>query len=98
MSLKDLTAESFREHLGSRFRVHVDDVGSMDVELVDVALHEPHAGPRSQPFSLLFRGHLKSYLPQAIYRLEHATLGTLELFLVPVGPDERGMRYEAIFN
>ena len=98
MDLQDLTPAHFQEQIGSRFRVHVEGVGSMEVELVEVALHEPHAGPRQQPFSVLFRGHPASYLPQAIYRLEHERLGTLDIFLVPVGPDDRGMRYEAIFN
>jgi hypothetical protein len=25
-------------------------------------------------------------------------MGTLDLFLVPIGPDYQGMRYEAVFN
>jgi hypothetical protein len=35
---------------------------------------------------------------QQIYQVEHPTLGSFELFLVPVGPDEQGMCYEAVFN
>ena len=53
---------------------------------------------REQPFSLLFRGPLRPLLPQQITTLEHDTLGVLEIFIVPVGPDEYGQRYEAIFN
>jgi hypothetical protein len=30
--------------------------------------------------------------------MEHAAIGTFELFLVPIGPDREGMRYEAIFT
>jgi hypothetical protein len=37
-------------------------------------------------------------LPQATYRLEHATLGAMDVFLVPIGQDREGVRYEAIFN
>ena len=96
--LQELTAESFSEQMGTRFRVHVEGAGSMDVELCEVILHEPHDGPRQQPFSVHFRGHPKSYLPQSIYRLEHERMGTLEIFLVPVGPDAGGMIYEAVFN
>jgi hypothetical protein len=29
-------------------------------------------------------------------RLGHAELGDDDLFLVPLGPDERGMRYQAV--
>ena len=37
-------------------------------------------------------------LPQAIYRLEHAALGAMDVFLVPIGRVADGIRYEAIFN
>jgi len=37
-------------------------------------------------------------LPQGIYRLHHPTHGALDLFMAPIGPDARGMRYEIIFN
>ncbi len=40
----------------------------------------------------------ESHLEQAIYALEHAEMGMLELFLVPLGPHEDGMRYEAVFT
>lgn len=98
MQLQDLTPESFSEHLGTRFRIHVEEGASMEVELYEVAPHEAHAGPRKQPFSVRFRGNPKSYLPQQIYRVEHEKMGAMEIFLVPIGPDARGMRYEAVFN
>jgi hypothetical protein len=37
-------------------------------------------------------------LPQRIYRIEHATLGAFDLFLVPIGPDAQGLRYQAVFT
>jgi hypothetical protein len=41
-------------------------------------------------------------LPAQIWPLEHEELGTIELYLVPVGPAEEpgveAMRYEAVFN
>ena len=43
---------------------------------------------------LLFRGPSLPILPQRIYPLEHAALGRLELFIVPIGPGQ----YEAIFT
>jgi hypothetical protein len=30
--------------------------------------------------------------------MEHPEIGVFELFLVPIGPDEKGLRYEAIFT
>jgi hypothetical protein len=46
----------------------------------------------------VFRGPKKPELPQKIYKLEHDKLGTFELFLVPIGLDKEGMRYQAIFT
>ena len=42
-------------------------------------------------------GPLEPVLPQAIYDLEHDALGHLDLFLVPIGPSQGGMRYQASF-
>jgi hypothetical protein len=33
-----------------------------------------------------------------MYRMQHDQLGKLELFLVPVGQDQRCIYYEAVFN
>jgi hypothetical protein len=37
-------------------------------------------------------------LTQHIYRLQHDELGDINIFIVPVGRDERGTRYEAVFS
>jgi len=49
-------------------------------------------------FSLFFTGPVDRYLPQQVYFIEHERMGAFELFLVPVGRDESGFRYEAVFN
>ena len=56
------------------------------------------AAARRQPFSLIFRGPRAPVLPQRIYRLEHEAMGPLEIFIVPIGPDAEGMRYQAVFT
>lgn len=96
--LKDLTPSSFSEHVGTRFLLDYGAEEPMAVELCEVLPHEKHPGPRPEPFSVFFRGPRTVVLPQRIYRLEHERMGTMEIFLVPVGPDEKGMRYEAVFN
>lgn len=56
-------------------------------------------GPEArQPFTLQFHGPAEPVLPDATYHLQHEVLGGLEVFLVPIGPDAAGMRYEAIFT
>jgi hypothetical protein len=107
-SLQTLTAGDFRPHQGTRFRLTGGSPpGSVETELVEVTEHGTSApGSFRAPFSVLFHGPLEPVLPQGIYRLEHEQLGTLELFIVPVGPDEprvpgqapTAMRYEAVFG
>jgi hypothetical protein len=36
--------------------------------------------------------------PQGIYRINHPVMNTLDVFLVPIGWDENGMKYEAVFS
>lgn len=54
--------------------------------------------PDEGRFSLMFRGPARPVLQQATHTLEHAVLGTLAIFLVPVGRDAQGVQYQAIFN
>lgn len=101
--LGEVTVSVFGEHIGTAFRVHPESGGTLNIELIEatsltsrtVATRAP---ARREPFSLLFRGPAEPALPQRIYSFEHDTLGRFELFLVPIGPDEKGMRYEAVFN
>jgi uncharacterized protein DUF6916 len=105
--LETLTRESFAACLGSKFRLHfgaadpLEAAGPLEVELISATAlsspRNPHL-PQREPFSLVFRGPSRLYLPQKMYRLEHDTLGTLEIFLVPIGVHAEGLQYEAIFN
>jgi hypothetical protein len=96
VSLERLTAETFAPLRDDRFRIVPGDAPAFDVELVSVT--EGAAGATRTQFSLLFRGGPDPPLPQRIYRLEHPELGALDLFLVPLGPDDVGQRYEAVFT
>ena len=56
------------------------------------------AGERPRmPFRLTLRGPRAPVLPQRMYRLTHAAIGSFEPFVVPVGTDGEGMRYEVTF-
>jgi hypothetical protein len=101
--LDKLTVGMFAECLGSTFRMHVGPGAVLEVELIEAtalpASSARTADPsRRAPFSLVFRGPKTPWVQQGVYRIEHEKLGALEFFLVPIGPDEKGMRYEAIFN
>jgi hypothetical protein len=100
--LENFTIETFSEHLGSPFRIHLDGSEQFDVELISATALGGSTGDEvadlRQPFSIVFRGPGDLVLPQRIYRMEHDQIGSFELFIVPIGPDEKGLRYEAIFT
>jgi len=101
--LDKVSVSVFVECLGSAFRIHPESGHPLEVELIEVTPLGSHCDVSSavaqrDAFSIVFRGPAEPVLPQQIYALEHAKLGRFELFLVPLGPDSRGMRYEAVFN
>jgi hypothetical protein len=98
--LETCTMETFRPHIGETFRIIVDDERQLHVALTSVHPWGPEAGKgRSRaPFSLIFHGAADSFLPQRIYRIENDNMEPMELFLVPIGPDQQGMQYEAVFT
>jgi hypothetical protein len=100
--LESFTVETFSGHVGETFRIHPDISNPLDVELISATSlgeeSESAGSDRRQPFSIVFRGPRNLLLPQRIYRMAHAEIGSFELFLVPIGPDEKGLQYEAVFN
>jgi hypothetical protein len=99
--LDRLTHADFEAAADERFILVAPGDRRVDLVLSRVqVLSSRSASPRAkrQPFSLLFHADLDRPLPQSTYRLEHTRLGVLEIFLVPLGPDSRGQRYEAIFT
>lgn len=55
------------------------------------------AGPYEQ-YSLKFQGDARRLLPQAIYEISHEDIGTAQWMLVPIGKNEQGYEYEAVFS
>jgi hypothetical protein len=49
-------------------------------------------------FSLFFHGPDDIMLKQGTFTLDHPEMGEITLFMVPIGRDERGVRYEVVFN
>lgn len=94
--IENLTKEMFAESLNTKFRVQPEGSDAIEIELAE--LNEGVSTPTQEQFALLFRGPHNSFLPQMIYHLEHEKLGEFDLFLVPVGRDQNGFQYEAVFN
>ena len=73
--------------------------GRIPLTLAEVRrLGAARPGTGREPFALTFRGAPALRLPQQIYRLEHATLGAMEIFLVQTGADAGGSQFEAVFS
>ena len=94
--------ELFAGRLGEQFDVLGAETGPLRLELVEAtesseAGGSGPSGEQRRQFSLVFRGPAAPVLPQRTHAVRHEELGDLDLFLVPLGPDAQGMRYEAAF-
>lgn len=91
--------QTFAGHVDEEFAATSPDGTPVTLCLVEArALGEaPDANTRA-PFSIIFRGPPDHTLAQGIHRLDHQTVGTFELFLVPIQPEADGARYEAVFG
>lgn len=101
--LDRLTVDDFRTRVGEVFAIDTGQAGTIELELTEARPYDPSApsadesGNRS-PFQLRFRGPAEPIVAQQICPLENATLGRLEIFLVPLGQEEGGTTYEAVFS
>lgn len=102
-SLEDLHASTFLEHIHTVFYSRMENGSDFEFELIEVndisaQDAQKNVAKRQERFCLLFRAVNQQVLPQRIYDLHHPQMGNLSLFLVPVGQDEAGTYYEAVFN
>ncbi|MGD0089791.1 MAG: hypothetical protein ABSE73_07710 [Planctomycetota bacterium] len=98
--LDELSRDTFARHLHSKFSIQPEGAEGVAVELASVSpAKTQRAGNKHlECFSLVFKGPSDPLLPQRTYSMAHSQIGTFELFLVPVGKQEDGVRYEAVFN
>lgn len=94
-----VTLDHFARCVGEGFEIDMG-TGSLVFTLTEARPlpEQGFAGMTRAPFALLFRSESKVLLPQQIYRLTNATLGILDIFLVPIARDKDGIVYQAIFN
>lgn len=94
------TADEFRQHLNTPFRVQVDAPKPIELTLVGVASRPSDASEEQgmERFSVFFSGSLEFLLPQDTYKLAHPRMGEFEVFLVAIAQEQSGYRYEAVYN
>lgn len=70
----------------------------LEVKTFDRRYEDIKEGRMRAPFSLIFHGPAQMPLPQQMYTFTHPEMGTFVMSIVPVGIDENGRQYEALFN
>lgn len=94
-----LSLSDFAPFLDHPFQISFTPDTSLPAVLILAQEFDSYSPADRKPFSLIFRTEQKKeYFPQAIRILHHPEKGEISVFLVPLGPDLQGMRYEAIFS
>src|SRR5258705_11907722 len=92
----DLSHKAFTQYTNTKFQIKIDEQRAVEVELTEV--YDLKLFPQQEQFAITFRGPLNMFLGQGLRPFTHEQMGQFELFLVPIGKDEQGYNYEAVFN
>jgi len=100
----ELKLDDFKPYVNGDFAVRIGtDKAGKDVTVTLKLEEAKSVGPQVKggreggSFSLHFVGD-QHRLAQGIYPVTHATLGTVEVFLVPAGPGGGGHGYHVVFG
>lgn len=93
-----LESKSYEEFAAQTNSVFQLSEFSPALKIVLIEVSERKTSARQELFSLFFLGASETPLAQRTYEMKHERLGEGFLFLVPVGRDDEGTRYEAAFN
>ncbi|QSW91325.1 MULTISPECIES: hypothetical protein [Flavobacterium] len=99
MDISLLSVNNFNPFVNKVFIFKISEEIQLDAELISVTESNGYSPLERTPFSLVFRTNQKNeYYEQGIFNIIHPEEGSLELFLSPLGFDEVGMKYEAVFS
>ncbi len=84
----------FQSALDSVFEIRPLHGGAAPISARLVEVKVMRAPEECEQFSALFIGPFAPAHAQGVYRFVHATLGEMELLMVPIGPGRTGMQYE----
>ncbi len=94
--LGKFTKAKFRALVKTRFFISQGSSDRSEVTLVKVTNGPVFAG--TEQFSVTFKGRRSSPLPEGLYGIRHARMGSFQLHLKPVGSDQGVVYYSATFN
>ena len=94
-----LELATFEPCVGEAFRIEGDEGPALELTLAEAKTGpwQPEEGS-TFAFELIFRGPAGPVLRQATYRMTHATLGSLDIFIVPIKTGADGTIYQAVFS
>lgn len=96
--LARLKSSNFLPYIGQKFDLCIDKAEFLEVELIEVSDY-PHQNLNTgRPFSLIFRLPKGLFVPQETYTFKQNQIGKLDLFIVPIGSDDKGQLYQVVFN
>ena len=99
MDIALLTLNDFETLLNTVFTIRISDEILLNAELIEVTKLNNYSPLDRNPFSIVFRTEQKNeYYQQGIFTILHPEKGDLQLFLSPLGFDDIGMKYEAVFS
>jgi len=96
--MSEITKAAFQALEGDDFEIHFDNDEIIRITLAEVISKEHLDSDDVENFALLFTGPLDKQLMQASFPLRHDAIGIHQIFLVPIGPKDDLMQYEAVFS
>jgi len=87
-----LASKDFAARLHTAFKIEAPV--ALELTLAEV---NDRSNAQVEQFSVLFTGPASPWLQQGMYTLLHPEMRELDLFLVPLGPRDGRMIYEAVF-
>ena len=91
-----LTQKAFADQIDTKFTLILEGFDPIELKLSRVS--DVNESNGAEAFSLIFKGPGEFVLRQSTYQLQHDVMGAIVIMLVPVGKDEQGVDYEAVFN
>lgn len=97
---RPLVFEDFAGRVGDNFAIDEHGLVGLPLTLKEAEpLRAAWTRPGQRPpFSLVFVGQHQQVLEQRLYKFDLAGIGKVDIFLVPIGRDESGVSYQAVFN
>jgi hypothetical protein len=98
-ALMTIEHQDFSEFLNQKLTIRNSENIKIDTQIIQVLVYENHVKVERIPFCVVLRTENNALrLNQGVYIIEHPIKGDLALFIVPIGHDSEGMKYEIVFS